>query len=173
MHAWSSSSARNLTLCTRQTFVDLLFVSFVCLLVFFVCFLFFVFFFGISVEHLKERCIHLKKIPNNKTQLNSQAGRVPSTAAVLPCWIVTATLCIKNWKEWESPDSGLVRWPSSLKMWWLLSQIHLFVCLFVFCLFYKRVGSWHKTTLDQMFNKEMWFVNRCYVRGHNTSVCMC
>ena len=45
------------------------------------------FFFGIPVEHLKGKVYTSKKrgkkIQNNKIQLNSQAGRVPSTAAML------------------------------------------------------------------------------------------
>ena len=56
-----------------------------------------------------------KRIQNSIIQLNSQAGRVPSTAAVLPRWIAMAALCIKKWKERGSPDLDLVRWPSSLK----------------------------------------------------------
>ena len=47
---------------------------------------------------------------------NSHTGRVLSTAAVFPAGLPQQlALCIKKWKEWGSPDSNLVRWPSSLE----------------------------------------------------------
>ena len=60
-------------------------------------------------------CLIKKPTKKYKTTEYSQTGRVPSTAAVLPRWMATAALCIKKWKERGSPDSDLVRWPSSLK----------------------------------------------------------
>ena len=43
-----------------------------------------------------------------RKELLSHTGRVPSTAAVFPCCIATAALCIRKSKERGSPDSNLL-----------------------------------------------------------------